>query len=86
MSAFHRVDGPRDTMPGPLYFTRAVRLGAYAGVLQARAAQERADRDGELDRAPVGASRGSRAAEVSDTVMLTKLANEGWADYERGAP
>ena len=70
-------------MAGPRYFMLAVRLGAYTGVLQARAAKEQADRDGEPERAPTAAGRSGRPAEVSDTLMLTKLANEGWADYER---
>lgn len=74
-------------MPGPRYFMLAVRLGAYMGVIQARAAEEKRREDEGLDRAPIGA-RGERPVEVSDTVMLNKLANEGWAEHkkEEGAP
>lgn len=36
MSVFHRVDNIED-LPGPKFFSLAVRLTAYTGVLQARA-------------------------------------------------
>lgn len=37
MSAFHRVDDARTTMPAGLYFERAERLAAYPGVMRVRA-------------------------------------------------
>lgn len=39
MSAFHRVDDARSSMPVGLYFERAERLPAYDGVMRVRARQ-----------------------------------------------
>lgn len=80
MTVFHRVDDARETLPAPLYFARAVRLGAYSGVMQARIAEARErDREGR----PAGVSHGQGpAVKISDDAMLEQLANEGWV--ERG--
>ncbi len=71
MSVFHRVDDARTMLPGPLYFERAERLTAYAGVMQARALESRRR-----------AGNTGPSTKVSDTAMLERLAGEGWV--ERG--
>ena len=79
MSVFHRVDDPRDSLPAPLYFARAVRLGAYQGVIQARVLER------ERGNAPTPGASGAAAGpvtKVSDDIALAQLANEGW--IERG--
>lgn len=85
MSVFHRVPaGQSRELPGPLYFMLANRLGAYAGVMQARIAKRQQDeKEGRYPEpsGSRGASSSSAArAEVSDTFMLEKLANEGWVE------
>lgn len=71
---FFRVDDPL-SLPAPLYFARAVRLGAYMGVMQARLAELRGAENGP----PTGTTRAA-PVKVDDGVMLSKLANEGWAE------
>ena len=89
LSAFHRVDDPM-TLDGPRYFSLAMRLGAYAGVMQARAIEARQDERGAVDQptrpaAPTSAP-GAREqrSRVSDDTALAMLAAEGWAEHEKG--
>lgn len=84
LSAFHRIDDPM-TIDGPRYFSLAVRLGAYLGVVAARAAEHRAAEQGR-DTAPVAAPRSAATApqqptRQSDTALLATLAAEGWAEH-----
>lgn len=78
MSAFHRVDDALTTLPAPLYFARAQRLGAYQGVMQARIIEQQKAKDGGM---PAHGSSGP-ATKISDDVMLERLANEGWVERE----
>ena len=48
MSAFHRVDDARTTMPVGLYFERAERLAAYPGVMRVRARELEARGEGTI--------------------------------------
>lgn len=85
MSAFHRVDDAVSTLPAPLYFARAIRLGAYAGVMQARILEARQREQGGTSfnvGGRAGAANQGPATKISDTAMLEQLANEGWV--ERG--
>lgn len=78
MSAFHRADDARNSLPGPLYFARAQRLGAYAGVMQSRILeQQQREKDGGTSPAS-----GVNKTRVSDETLLAQLANDGW--IERG--
>lgn len=85
MSAFHRVDDAVTALPAPLYFARAVRLGAYQGVMQARIFEARQREQGgtslNIGGGRAGAPQGP-ATKISDEAMLEQLANEGWV--ERG--
>lgn len=84
LSVFHRVDDPM-TLDGPLYFQRALRLGAYAGVIQARALeQEQAERRGHAPVARTTSRRQERPAKVSDNVALAQLA-DGWVEHVKEA-
>lgn len=82
MSVFHRVDDPQTALAGPLYFARAARLGAYAGVMQARILEDRQRAEGGTPVGVRGPGQSGPATKVSDDVMLERLANEGWV--ERG--
>lgn len=75
MSAMHRVDDARTTMPAPLYFARAERLAAYPGVMQARV------RKLEHDRHESGEPAANTVRSMPDDVLLAQLANEGWAEH-----
>lgn len=84
LSAFHRVDD-LITMDGPRYFRLAPLLTAYAGVMQARAVEERqnsterhAPAPSSRASAPTGASKVSH---VEDTTALAMLAGDGWAEH-----
>jgi hypothetical protein len=78
LSAFHRVDDPM-TLDGPRYFSLAMRLGAYAGVVAARIYDER-----HADDEP-SAPRGGRSerVDVSDDVALAMLADDPMFAPER---
>lgn len=87
LSAIHRVDDPM-TLDGPRYFSLAVRLAAYAGVIQARAvaAREEAEKGGSgaHSAAPTASRPGvtrERPSRVSDDTALAMLAAEGWAEH-----
>lgn len=82
MSVFHRVDDARTSLPAPLYFARANRLGAYAGVMQARIVEQQRNENGTPSVGVSGPRQQGAATKVSDDVMLERLANEGWV--ERG--
>lgn len=82
MSAFHRVDDARTTLPAPLYFARAQRLGAYTGVMQARIIEQQKDKDGGAPSVGVGGHQHGPATQVSDDVMIERLANEGWVERD----
>lgn len=83
MSVFHRVERAAETLPAPLYFARAQRLGAYTGVMQARIIEQQKDKDGGAPSVGVGSTPGGvKATKISDDAMLERLANEGWV--ERG--
>lgn len=74
---FHRVDDPY-ALPGPVYFSRAARLGAYEGVIAARIAKIRED-----ENKGHGGKPGEQVKRVSDEVALAQLDdNSGW--LERG--
>lgn len=80
MSVFHRVDDARETLPAPLYFARAHRLGAYTGVMQSRILEQK-----QQDGGPgvnTGSGKYGPATPVSDDVLLTRLANEGWVERD----
>lgn len=88
LSVFHRVDDPM-TLDGPRYFALAVRLAAYAGVMQARIIKAKEDeRGGQQAPASPAASTGARPAEkvsrVADDTALAMLAAEGWVEHEKG--
>lgn len=53
-----------------------MRLGAYAGVMQARIIELRQ----ESEDVGVPVSPNARAQSVPDDAMLAKLANEGWVE------
>lgn len=84
LSAFHRIDDPM-TISGPRYFSLAVRLSAYAGVMAARAEQRRQDEEKGVSRPHVaGASASapdSRPSRVSDAAALAML-SDGWVEHE----
>lgn len=77
MSAFHRVDDARTTMPVGLYFERAERLAAYPGVIRARVLEE-AQREG--GNAPSNGGKPGSIV-VDDTILLNRLADEGWVEH-----
>lgn len=83
LSAFHRIDDPM-TIDGPRYFSLAARLGAYAGVMQARVLalreEERKAGSGAHSAAPT-ASRSEAPSRVSDDTALAMLAADGWAEH-----
>lgn len=86
MSVFHRVDRPRETLDGPLYFARALRLSAYPGVIQAVVLAEQ-QRDSPPPTVNVGLPGGASIpggapSKVSDSMMLAQLANDGWVDRD----
>lgn len=74
LSVFHRVDDWQ-SMPGPLYFARAVRLHVYEGCMRARV-EEVAQRG----QAPTSASRPANAqpAKVSEETWLAQ--HSDWID------
>lgn len=83
LSAFHRVDDPM-TIDGPRFFSLALRLAAYSGVLAARAAKLREDErkgvSGAHGAAPA-TSTPEQPSRVSDDTALAMLATEGWAEH-----
>lgn len=87
LSAFHRVDDPMQ-IDGPRYFSLAIRLAAYSGVLAARAEKMRQDeREGgsEARSAAQRTSTPAAPARVDDDVLIASLA-DGWVEHatERG--
>ena len=86
LSAFHRIDDPMQ-VDGPRYFMLALRLTAYAGVMQARALEYRErERNGgsEAHSAAPAASRGGEGqSRVADDTALAMLASEGWAEHSK---
>lgn len=86
LSAFHRVDDYM-TMSGPRFFSLALRLAAYTGVLQARAIAEREEAEGG-HQSPAQASTssiasatpGGRPNRVSNDVAFAQL-SDGWLEY-----
>ena len=82
LSAFHRVDNYLE-LPGPRFFSLALRLGAYTGAVQARLIKMQQDEDGgpSAHRPRVGGSAPQEKVMVSDDVMLARLANEGWGEH-----
>lgn len=85
LSAFHRIDDPM-TIEGPRYFRLAARLGAYAGVIAARALEER---NSSEPRHAAPAPTSGPAASVTPTgvthvdndVAFAMLAGEGWIEH-----
>lgn len=77
MSVFHRVDDPFVTLPAPLFFQRALRLGAYEGVMRARL-MELENGEGGHHAAPRDQPR-----RVSDDVAIAQLAAEGWIEHKK---
>lgn len=75
LSVFHRIDDPM-SIAGPLYFSFAIRLAAYSGVIAARAEKLRQDREERGD------SRTSTAApaRVEDTTALAML-DSAWVEH-----
>lgn len=78
LSAIHRIDDPM-TLDGPRYFSLALRLAAYAGVIQAIAVEiERREKDG--GHAQHGASspvpNAGGVTRVSDSAALASLADD----------
>lgn len=69
-----RVDDWR-SLPGPLFFARAVRLAAYQGVIRARI--ERLA-DGQAPAPTTAATPSRRAAEVPEGVWLAQ--HSDWID------
>lgn len=85
LSAFHRIDDPM-TIDGPRYFSLAIRLSAYAGVLAARAEKMRQDEQegvsGAHSAAPAASSSSAaRPNRVSDDAALAMLSAEGWLEH-----
>jgi hypothetical protein len=76
LSVFHRIDDPM-SVPGPLYFSFAIRLAAYAGVIAARAEKLRQDREGGGSSRPSTTSAPSR---VEDTTALSML-DGNWVEH-----
>lgn len=82
LSAFHRIDDPM-TIDGPRYFTLAIRLAAYAGVMAARAEKIRQDERDGVSGAHGGAqatSTASTPSRVRDDAALAMLAG-GWVEH-----
>lgn len=82
LSAFHRVDDPMQ-IDGPRYFSLAIRLAAYSGVLAARAEKMRQDeREGGSGArsAAQRTSTHSAPARVDDDVLIASLA-DGWVEH-----
>lgn len=82
LSVFHRVDDPL-TLDGPRYFRLALRLPAYMGVMQARAAEERENDGGgrhTQTQAPTSPGTPAKPTRVSESVILAQLA-DGWVEH-----
>ena len=82
LSAFHRIDDPMQ-IDGPRYFSLAIRLAAYSGVLAARAEKIRQDEREGVSGAHSAAqthSTPARPARVDDDVLLATLA-DGWVEH-----
>ena len=78
LSAFHRIDDPMQ-IDGPRYFSLAIRLAAYSGVLAARAEKIRQDEREGVSGAQTY-STPARPARVDDDVLLASLA-DGWVEH-----
>lgn len=83
LSAFHRVDDPM-TISAVRYFSLAVRLSAYAGVMAARAEALRQERENGHGGPRAGTAAGGQAVEhVPEAVALGMLAGDGWVEIAR---
>lgn len=87
LSVFHRVDDPM-TLDGPRYFSLALRLAAYAGVVQARAVKAKQDAEGgaAAPAATPGAAPAAKTSRVADGTALAMLAAEGWVEHDKEGP
>lgn len=81
LSAFHRVDDPM-ALDGPLYFSLAIRLAAYSGVLAARAEKIRQDEREGVSGAHTAGRGTSTPAKVSDDAALAML-SDGWVEHTK---
>lgn len=82
LSAFHRIDDPM-AIDGPRYFSLAIRLAAYAGVMAARAEKIRQDERDGVSGAHGGSQTASTVANpsrVDDDAALAMLAG-GWVEH-----
>lgn len=74
LSAFHRVDDPM-TLDAERYFSLAMRLGAYSGVIAARMYEEQRETEATAnaasaaDRGPVTVSADAALAMLADDPM-----------------
>lgn len=60
-----------------------MRLGAYSGVIAARAYEEQqADRRGAPVAAPMGTSGIPSSAPVNDPNLVNKLVADGWVEHK----
>lgn len=82
LSAFHRIDDPM-SIDGPRYFRLAVRLPAYMGVMQARAAEEQEKDNGGAAPAPTSSTlrnTSEKPTRVSESVLIAQL-SDGWVEH-----
>lgn len=75
MSVFHRVDDIY-SMPGPLFFSRAYRLPAYQGVMQARVAEAQ-ERERKRDKGQVKDFGAVASKEGLGMFEVKKVGGEG---------
>jgi len=73
LSAFHRIDSMM-TVPGPRFFRLAIRLSAYAGIMQARVAAVANDDQPPTPTAQAAGRPGTRDTYVPDTVTAASVA------------
>lgn len=86
LSVFHRIDDPM-SIDGPRYFRLVLRLPAYMGVMQARAADEREEGGQSYQSyqspghpAPANSGTPERPTRVSEEVLLGQL-SDGWVEH-----
>lgn len=84
LSAFHRVDDPM-ALDGPRYFSLALRLTAYSGVMAARAEKIRQDEENgpHGGTVPRGAANNERST-LSDDAAIAMLSADGWVEHVTG--
>lgn len=83
LSAFHRIDDPM-TLDAPRYFSLALRLTAYMGVMAAVAEAERRGENHGGSGAQTAARDGSAPSVVGDETALAMLSLDGWVEHEKG--